>query len=267
LILQSPDLSLVAHERWQELFQKVEGIVIRTNDYGETNKIITMFTRELGKVGVMARGARKPSSRLASVSQIFTYGSFLIQTGSGLGTLQQGESLASMKFIKSDIIATAYASNVVELTDKALEDRKANPYLFELLYQTLNFMNEGLDIEILTMIYEIKMLAVIGLYPHLNGCVNCSTTEGRFFFSIGEGGLLCHRCQHKDIHKLQISPATVRLLRLFHSFDMKRLGNISVKEETKKELKTVISRFYEEYSGLVLKSKRFLSQLQAFQTP
>jgi DNA repair protein RecO (recombination protein O) len=266
LILQSPEPSLL-HERWQELLQKVEGIIIRTNDYGETNKIVTMFTRELGKVGVMARGARKPSSRLASVSQIFTYGSFLIQMGSGLGTLQQGESLSSMKYIKSDIIATAYASYIVELTDKGLEERKPNPYLFELLYQTLNYMNEGLDIEILTMIYEIKMLGMIGLFPHLNSCVHCGIPEGIFSFSIGEGGLLCHQCEGKDIHRLKISSATVRLLRLFHAFDLNRLGNISVKEETKKELKNVISRFYEEHSGLILKSKRFLNQLQSFQTP
>lgn len=249
------------------MLQKVEGIIIRTTNYGETNKIITLFTRELGKVGVMARGARKPSSRLASVSQIFTYGYFLIQTGSGLGTLQQGESLSSMKHIKEDIITTAYASYIVELTDKAVEDRKVNPYLFELLYQTLNYMNEGLDTEIVTMIYEIKMLRVIGLYPHLTSCVNCGVTEGKFSFSVSEGGLLCHECKEKDLHRIDISPATVRLLRLFHSFDINRLGNISVKPETKKELKTVITRFYDEYSGLVLKSKRFLNQLDSFQTP
>ncbi|MBM6619265.1 DNA repair protein RecO [Bacillus suaedaesalsae] len=249
------------------MLQKVEGIIIRTTNYGETNKIITLFTRELGKVGVMARGARKPSSRLASVSQIFTYGYFLIQTGSGLGTLQQGESLSSMKHIKEDIISTAYASYLVELTDKAVEDRKVNPYLFELLYQSLNYLNEGLDTEIITMIYEIKMLQVIGLYPHLTSCVSCGVTEGRFSFSIGQGGLLCHDCKNNDTHRIDISPATVRLLRLFHSFDLNRLGNISVKDETKKELKTVISRFYDEYSGLMLKSKRFLNQLDSFQTP
>ncbi|KAA0549376.1 DNA repair protein RecO [Bacillus sp. BGMRC 2118] len=249
------------------MLQKVEGIIIRTTNYGETNKIITLFTRELGKVGVMARGARKPSSRLASVSQIFTYGYFLIQTGSGLGTLQQGESLSSMKHIKEDIISTAYASYLVELTDKAVEDRKVNPYLFELLYQSLNYLNEGMDAEIITMIYEMKMLQVIGLYPHLNSCVSCGATEGKFSFSIGQGGLLCHECLAKDLHRIEVSPATVRLLRLFHSFDIHRLGNISVKAETKKELKTVISRFYEEYSGLMLKSKRFLNQLDSFQTP
>jgi DNA repair protein RecO (recombination protein O) len=249
------------------LLQKVEGIIIRTNDYGETNKIITVFTRELGKIGLMARGAKKTSSRLSSISQLFTYGYFLVQTSKGLGTLQQGESITSMKHIKADIIAMAYASYIVELTDKALEEKIGNPYLFELLYQTLNYMNEGLDIEILTMIYELKILQVIGLYPHLSSCVSCGRTESAFSFSIQEGGFLCHTCSRKDPNRLQISPATVRLLRLFYSFDISRLGNISVKNETKAELKMVITRFYEEYSGLMLKSKRFLNQLDKFQNP
>ncbi|WP_456278249.1 DNA repair protein RecO [Bacillus sp. AK128] len=249
------------------MLQKVEGIVVRTNDYGETNKIVTIFTRELGKIGVMARGAKKPSSRLSSISQLFTYGYFLVQSGKGLGTLQQGESISSMKYIKSDIIATAYASYVVELTDKGVEERQGNPYLFELLHQTLNYMNEGLDLEILKMIFELKMLQVIGLYPHLSSCVSCGQTESTFSFSIQEGGFLCQNCSGKDQNRLNISPATVRLLRLFYTFDLNRLGNISVKEETKAELKMVISRFYDEYSGLMLKSKRFLTQLETFNNP
>ncbi|MGE0992705.1 DNA repair protein RecO, partial [Bacillus sp. GMa5/2] len=77
------------------MFQKVEGIVIRTTDYGETNKIVTIFSRELGKISAMARGAKKPKSRLASVSQLMTHGHFLIQMGSGLGTLQQGEIIST----------------------------------------------------------------------------------------------------------------------------------------------------------------------------
>ena len=85
------------------MFQKVEGIVIRTTDYGETNKIVTIYSREFGKVSAMARGAKKPKSRLAAISQLMTHGHFLIQMGSGLGTLQQGEIISSMKEIREDI--------------------------------------------------------------------------------------------------------------------------------------------------------------------
>lgn len=245
--------------------EKIEGIIIRTTNYGETNKIVTIYSREWGKVGVMARGAKKPNSRLSAVTQLFTYGYFLVQKSSGLGTLQQGEMISSFRSIKEDIFLTAYASYIVDLTDKATDDRKPNPFLFELIYQTINLINEGYDAEILVNIFEMKMLNTIGLYPVLNQCTMCENTEGHFSFSIREGGLLCHRCLERDPYHLKISPATVKLLRLFYYLDLSRLGSISVKPETKAELKMVISTYYDEYSGLNLKTKKFLNQMGKFE--
>lgn len=248
------------------MLQKVEGIVIRTNDYGETNKVVTLFTRELGKIGAMARGAKKPKSRLSSVSQLFTYGQFLIQKGTGLGTLQQGEMISSFRLLREDIVATAHAAYIVELTDKLTEDHKPNPYLFELLYQTLYFMNEGIDLDVLTFIYEIKMLKVAGIAPQIDHCISCGEAEQVVAFSIKEGGLLCSKCRFRDPQHIKITPAVAKLLRLFYYFDLKRLGNVSVKPETKAQLKTILSAYYDEYSGLYLKSKRFLNQLDLFKT-
>ena len=79
------------------MLQKCEGIVIRTTDYGETNKIVTLYTREWGKIGVMARGAKKPNSRLSAITQLFTYGYFLLQNGRGLGSMQQGEIITPLR--------------------------------------------------------------------------------------------------------------------------------------------------------------------------
>lgn len=244
------------------MLQKCEGIVIRTTDYGETNKVVTLYTREWGKVGVMARGAKKPNSRLSAVTQLFTYGYFLIQKGSGLGSLQQGELISSLRAIREDIFLTAYASYIVELTDKATADeKKPNPFLFELLYQTLTLMNDGYDTDIITNIYEMKMLDLFGLHPCLNQCSVCGSTDGQFSFSIREGGFICHRCLDKDPYHLKISQAAVKLLRIFYYFDLARLGSIDVKPETKVELKKIISAYYDEYSGLHLKTKKFLKQM------
>ncbi|WP_053367175.1 DNA repair protein RecO [Bacillus sp. FJAT-27245] len=245
------------------MLQKCEGIIIRTTDYGETNKVVTLFTREWGKAGAMARGAKKPNSRLSAATQLLTHGYFLVHKGSGMGSLQQGEIISSMKSIREDIFLTAYASYIAELTDKAVEDRKPNPFLFELLYQTLNYLNEGYDPEILMFIYEMKMLNVMGLYPILDQCAVCGSTDGHFSFSIREGGFICHRCIEKDPYHFKLSQAGARLLRLFYYFDLARLGNISVKKETKDELKRIISAYYEEYSGLSLKSKRFLDSMDS----
>ncbi|MFC4320815.1 DNA repair protein RecO [Litchfieldia salsa] len=243
------------------MLQKCEGIVIRTNNYGESNKIITLFTREWGKVGVMARGAKKPSSRLASITQPFTYGHFLVQRTSGLGGLQQGETIKTYRGIREDIFLTAYASYIVELTDKCTDEKKPNPFIFELLLQTLQYIDEGIDLDILMYIYEMKMLQVLGLSPKLDGCSICESTEGEFAFSIGEGGFLCHRCYHHDKYLMKLSQTTIKLLRLFYYFDLNRLGKIDVKQETKNELKTVITAYYDQYSGLTIKSKRFLNQI------
>jgi DNA repair protein RecO (recombination protein O) len=246
------------------MLQKCEGIVIRSTDYGETNKVITLYTREWGKIGVMARGAKKPNSRLSAITQLFTYGYFLVQRGSGLGSLQQGEMISSMRSIREDIFLTAYTSYIVELTDKGTDEKKPNPFLFELLHQTLNYLNEGYDHDVLMNIYEMKMLNVMGLYPILNQCSVCGSTDGHFSFSIREGGFICHRCLDKDPYHLKISQATVKLLRLYYYFDLSRLGNISIKDETKMELKKVISSYYDEYSGLYLKTKKFLDSMDQF---
>jgi DNA repair protein RecO (recombination protein O) len=245
------------------LLQKCEGIVIRSTDYGETNKIITIYTRELGKVGVMARGAKKPNSRLTSITQLFTHGTFLFQKSSGLGSLQQGETILSLRGIREDIFLTAYASYIAELLDKSTENFEKNPYLFELLKQTLEYLNDEVDPDILLNIFEMKMLTVLGLHPQLDGCVLCGNKDGTFHFSIREGGFICHRCFERDPYRLPISQTTVKLLRLFYYFDLNRLGNISVKPETKKELKNVIQAYYDEFSGISIKSKRFLDQLDS----
>lgn len=245
------------------MFQKCEGIVIRRTDYGETHKIITIYTREFGKIGAIARGASKPNSRLASVTQLFCYGYFVVSSSKGLGSLQQGEMIDSMRFIREDLYATAYASYIIELLDRSIEDKTPNPFLFELLYQTLHYINEEYDPEILKFIFEMKMLPVNGIHPILNQCAVCGHTEGEFSFSLREQGFICHRCLDKDPHHLKISTVTVKLLRVFYYFDLSRLGKISVKPETKKEVQKIIDAYYDEYSGLRLKSKKFLKQLDS----
>ena len=245
------------------MLQKCEGIVIRTNDYGETNKIVTIYTRELGKVGVMARGAKKPNSRLTSSTQLFTYGYFLFQKSSGLGGLQQGETISSMRGIREDIFLTAYASYAAELLDKSTEQNEPNPFLFELFNQTLQLLNEGVDPDVLLYIFEMKIVNVLGLYPQLDSCVNCRSKDGTFHFSIRENGFICHRCFEVDPYRLPISQATAKLLRLFYYFDLERLGKVTVKPETKAELKLVIDSYYSEYSGIFLKSKKFLDQMES----
>ncbi|KYG32041.1 DNA repair protein RecO [Alkalihalobacillus trypoxylicola] len=244
------------------MLHKVEGIVIRTSVYGESNKIVTLFTRELGKIGVMARGAKKPKSRLSSVSQLFMYGHFLVQKNQGLGTLNQGEIIDSFREVRNDLYLAAYASYIVELLDRLTDESEKNPYLFELLYQVLHYLDEGIDPDVLMRIFEMKMLAVAGIKPELDQCVSCQKQHLPAAFSIKEAGFLCSNCLYKDSYAYKMTEQSAKLLRLFFYMDLNRLGKISLKEDTKKALKTIIQAYYEEYSGVTLKSRKFLEQLE-----
>ncbi|MGY4690344.1 DNA repair protein RecO [Salibacterium sp. K-3] len=247
------------------MLEKAEGIVLRTFAYGETNSILKLFTREAGRISVMARGAKKPKSRLAAVSQPFVYASFLYYKSTGMKTLNQGDTIDSFRTIRSDIVRTAYASYLLELLDKLTEENEKNPYLFELLLQLLQRMNEEDDPEVLIRIFEMKMTAQAGIKPVLEECVSCGNKEGTFHFSIKEAGFLCQRCFHLDDRRIGIHPKTVQLLRTFFHLDIGRFGDISLKKETKDEIGLVLDSYYQEYTGLQLKSKRFLEQMHKWE--
>ncbi|MDQ0254364.1 DNA repair protein RecO (recombination protein O) [Evansella vedderi] len=243
------------------MLHKVEGLVIRTNDYGETNKIITIFTRENGKVAVMARGAKRPKSRFASSAQLFMYGIFVYQRSTGVGTLNSADVVDSFREIRSDLKLTAYGAYIVELVDKLTEDNTRNPFLFELVYQTIVHLNEGIDPDIITRIFETKMLEVAGVTPALDRCSLCGNPESHFVFSMRHSGVLCSRCKFEDPYSISIHRAVIKLLRLFQHLDLKRIGTINVKQETKDQLKEILAHYYDEFVGVRLKSKRFLDQI------
>jgi len=243
------------------LLNRIEGIVLKTQDYGETNKIVTLYSGEVGKITAMARGAKKPASRLAAVTQPFTHGTFLIQQGRGMGTMQQGEQVESYRHIREDIEATAYASFVVELVDRAVEDRRPQAAIFNLLQQALHAISDEYDPEAIALFVQWKMLPVTGIYPTLHQCTNCGATEGEFAFSFQQIGFLCHRCFSLDRYIVRLTPSQVKLIRTFYTVPIDQVGKLTLKKETKAFIKKIVRTIYEEQTGIRLKSQLFLDQL------
>ncbi|SET63674.1 DNA replication and repair protein RecO [Salinibacillus kushneri] len=245
--------------------EKVEGMVIRTQDYGETHKIVTLFTKEKGKIGLMARGAKKPKSQMAAITQPFVYGEFLIQPSRNLGTLYQGEITHFMRRIREDIVKTAHAAYLAELTDKILENQVPDLFLYEQFVHTFERMQNEENPEILSMVYELKVFEKGGFAPELNQCVNCGRKEGITHFSVQEGGLLCYVCSSVDSHALPLNEALFKLLRTIRYVKIERIGNISIKEENRKKIRQILDAYYDYYGGFYIKSRKFLKQLDQFE--
>ncbi|MER1986112.1 MAG: DNA repair protein RecO [Solibacillus sp.] len=244
------------------MLHKWEGIVLKARAYGESNKIVTLLTREAGKVACMARGAKKPTSRLAGVTQVFMHGSYLVQRTSGMGTMQQGEHYSSMRHIQTDIVATAYASYVVELVDRLIDEGGPEPFAFEVLLQALNAIEEGYDPEAIALFVDWKMLPYAGVQPVLHACAGCGAVDGEFAFSFTQGGFLCHRCFHLDAYIIRLTPTQLKLIRMFYTLSIEQVGKLDLKPQTKQFIKKIVTTIYEEQTGIRLKSRAFIEQLE-----
>ncbi len=243
------------------MLRQIEGIVIKSRDYGETHKIITIFTKDAGKITAIARGANKTKSKLSAVSQVFIEGDFLIYLSKGLSTVQQGQTISSYRHIREDIIKTAYAAYLVELTDKLMEERQPDPFIYKQLTLTLNWMNEEEEFMIPLLMYELKLFAKGGFAPVVDQCVNCGRNESLKSFSIQEGGVLCEQCFTRDERAVLLHPKIMKLFQVFLHVGLERIGSISVKKENQQLLRTLFNEYYDVYGGFHLKSRRFLEQI------
>lgn len=243
------------------MIEKIHGIIIRTQDYGETNKIVTVYSKELGLISAVARGANKPKSRMAALTQPFIYGQFLLQIGKGLGTILQGEIINSMRQIREDIVKTAYAAYIGELVTKFVQEKEVNQRLFDELYISLERILKDDQIEPIAMMFELKLYRIGGIAPVINHCVNGHTSRPIVGFSISEGGVICDECRYKVYDMIPLSNNTYKLLRIMSGRSIKNIRNISIKNDTIKTFRQLLDGYYERYGGATLKSKKFLNQM------
>lgn len=248
------------------MLYRVEGIVIRSMDYGEGNKIITLCTESGGKVGVLVRGAKKPKSRHAALVQPFTYGQYVYFRNTGLGTLNAGEIVESYHELREDLIKASYASYACELLDRVLQDEETGTFWFKQLKACLQALKEEKDPVVITSLYEMKILQAAGYGPQLDECISCNQErpDEQLFISPRLGGVLCRACKHFDPPAMSVSPKALKLLRLFAQLDLQRLGNISVSESTRDEIKKLMRAFMDHQLGLNLKSRSFLDQMEKY---
>jgi DNA repair protein RecO (recombination protein O) len=242
----------------------VEGLVIRSIDYGEGNKIITLLTPTHGKQGVIVRGAKKLKSRYGSLAQLFTYGDYSYYKAGSLGTLNSGEIIESFRELREGLEGPAYAAYASELTDRAINDDEAAAYLFHQLKACQLALTGGKDPQVVLRVYEMQVASSAGYAPVLEECVSCGRQEGPFRFSAITGGALCPLCKHRDPSALEIDDNVWKLLRLFSGLDLRRLGNITVRESSKRQLQIVLRKWLDTHLNLNLKSRNFLDQWEKY---
>lgn len=240
------------------MLKKIEGIVVSDVDYKESSKIINVLTQEYGIIGLIARGTKQVKSKLAGVTSKLTYGYFHINyRENGLSTLIEVDVINAYKNIRKDLSLTSYALYLLELADKVYRHENNNQ-IYDDLIASLNKIESGFDYQVITMIYELKMLDCLGIRPVIDECVNCHSKDNIVTISSYRGGYLCRNCATNEP---LVDIKTIKLIRMFYYVDISNISKLVVSDNVKKELSLFISDYYDRYSGLYLKSREFLDNL------
>ena len=172
----------------QERSLRVEAVVLRHSDWGEADRLLSLYTREAGKLRVVAKGVRKLRSRKAGHLEPFTRVALLLARGHDLWIVTQADTLDAYLPLREDLLRTGYASYVVELADRFSYEEGQNSGLYRLLVETLERVTrapEEADIQFALRYYEIRMLDLLG---HLDDTVWVGMSAGSMVMAprIGE---------------------------------------------------------------------------------
>lgn len=245
----------------------VEALVIRVRDLGEADKILVLLTREEGKVEAVARGARRPRSRFAAASQLFTQIQAGLFHGRSLDTLSQVEIMESFRHMREDLLRMAYGTYVCEVMDEMVKEKQRQESAYLLLLTTLHLLNNPeLDPEPIRRAYELKLLSLLGFRPSLEQCVVCGGDPGaapQVRFAPALGGVICPTCPSEGEVVHRITRGTLETMKRLLAGDIRRAHMIRITGETGAELDRVLGDYIVARIERPIKSKKFLDSLRA----
>lgn len=245
---------------------KTEGIVLRVRNLGEADRIVTLYTKDRGKLNTVARGARRIRNRLLSPTQVFTYGRYLIFPGKGLHNLSQADIVHSGQNIRDDLEKLAYASYITELLDALTAEEDPIAGVFPLLAASLSLGEAG-RFKLAVRAFEIRLMRELGYEPELYHCLHCrETLKTRISFA-EEGGALCEKCVGHVPGSLSLTNGTWELMKKLLEWDFSKLTVLHPAASNEEELRRVMRRYIDYRLEYPLKSLDFLKTLQGMTPP
>lgn len=203
----------------------VDAVVLRHADYGEADRLLTLYTRQLGKTRAIVKGARKLTSRKAGHLEPFTYVRLQLARGRDIPIITQAETVEAYLQLREDLVLTSQAAYVLELVDRFTYDESSDSTgIFQLLTNTLARLQTGAEPWLATRYYEMRLLDELGFRPKLFECALCGQeikAEDQFFSYLA-GGVVCPvSSRHGDLRRSESEaqrPITVEALKYLRHF-------------------------------------------------
>jgi len=248
----------------RERLYRTDAIVLSRTDVGEADRILTIFTPSRGKLRVMAKGVRRPTSKLGPHLEYFTRSELMLAKGRELDVVTGAETRDAYLGIREDLERMAHASHLAELVNRLTQDREENGRVFDLLARSLRLLADGVDPFGVSRHFELALLTAVGFRPELYKCVRCGedlqpTTNA---LSPALGGMLCPACRVADSSARQLSVNAQKYLRTLDRAGLGEAIKLRLDDSLRSEIEGALAAYLRHIIERDLASLRVWHALQ-----
>lgn len=243
---------------------RVEAVVLKHNDHGEADRMLTIYSRERGKLRALAKGARKMRSRKAGHIEPFTRVSLLLAAGRNWYIVSQAEAVDTFNNLREDLETVGHASYIIELLDKFTYEEEENNGVYRLLSNTLTRLNRGDQTTVVLRYYEIRLLDLLGFRPELQNCV-VSGEEIKAedqYFSAALGGVINPANGRGYAGAVPVSMRALKYLRHFQRSSYQEALRAQVALEVQQELEVLMQHYLTYLLERGLNTPKFLRRVR-----
>jgi DNA repair protein RecO (recombination protein O) len=247
---------------------RTTGIVLRSLDYGESDRIVTFATSDFGKLKGIAKGARRSKKRFVNTLEALSCSEVIFSRKGhdSLALIESCHIVDHYPAIRENLDKTLTASSMLELVDQFMHEGKGYDGIFETLQGFLNLLAEGTKIrEGLHAFFAVRVLGIAGYAPVLDRCILCNvplTGDNAYRFSPVKGGVMCRSCGKDHPEGLPVSLGTIRTLLLSRDLGLDKLGRLTVTSLTVLECEQLLHRFIVHLLGKELKTQHVIREIR-----
>lgn len=243
-------------------FLKTQAVVIRCEDFGEADRLVTLLSGHYGLIRAIVKGARKIKSKLASGTQFLSIGYYNLYHGRTFYTVTQCEAVRVFKNIFGDINKFMYASVIAELASYIATEGEDSYSLYKLVLKILYELDdcEG-NFENYIIYFMLEALKIAGFRPEVDVCVRCRVPiSAPVYFSISDGGIICPDCTHNKSHIYRINPEVAAALKYMLTADIKGVKSLDLSRSSRHQIKKLLAAFISYHFEKEIRSLQFVEK-------
>jgi DNA repair protein RecO (recombination protein O) len=243
---------------------QTEAIIIKKTKLGEADRILTLYTPGMGKIQAVARGVRRPKSKLAGHLELLTHSQITLARGHNLDIITGSQTIDAFLPLKTDLWLTSYGLYVIELVNQFTADRVEDERLFQLLLHTLQSLCEVDNKQLLLRHFEIHLLEASGYRPQLQQCVTChkSLEPVSNYFCANIGSMLCPLCGMNQPFARLVSIDALKVLRFIQNNDHNAVLRLKINATLSRELENIMRSYMKYLLEREVKSANWLDELK-----